>query len=114
VKIISFFDKFMAETLNVLNPKVEAVGLIDLAGMLIVKRVVDAAAVPVVGNNNIFSGLSKIAIGGLLHGKGGRLGHIATGGVVLDGVDDLAGVFMSKIGIGGGGSNQTQAVNPGL
>jgi hypothetical protein len=68
---------------------------------------------PVVGNNNLISGVAKLAIGGLMHGKGGRIGNMATGGIILDGADDLVGVAMGMFGgkIGGGGSQQ--AVNPG-
>jgi hypothetical protein len=106
----------MAELLSsVTKPSIQATGLIDLAGMLIVKRVVDAGAVPIVGNNNLMSGAAKLLIGGILHGKGGRIGNVLTGGVVLDGVDDIAGVVMQKImPSGAGGAGQQTAVNPGL
>lgn len=97
---------------SVTNPSVSGVGLIDLAGMLVVKRIVDAGAVPVVGNNNLVSGIAKLAIGGLLHGKGGRIGHIVTGGTVLDGVDDIVGVIMGKIV--GGSQNATQKPTDGF
>ncbi len=94
---------------EVLNPKVEATGIWDLLGMLIAKRVVDGVGLPVVGNNNIISGIAKLGIGAFLHGKGGRVGQIFTGGLILDGGDDLVGVglgmFGGKLGGGGGHSN---------
>jgi hypothetical protein len=98
---------------DLLNPKMQATGIVDLAGMLIVKRVVDGFAMPIVGNNNLISGVAKLAVGGLLHGKGGRIGHIATGGIILDGADDLVGVALGMFGgkFGGGGSQQV--ANPG-
>ena len=101
---------------DILKPKVQATGIIDLAGMLIVKRVVDGVALPVVGNNNIISGVAKLGIGGFLHGKGGRIGHVVTGGVILDGVDDIAGYVMGMVGgrFGGAGGSATGQVNPGL
>ncbi len=105
----------MAELLkSITSPQVQGTGLIDLAGMLIVKRVVDAVTMPYVGNNNLISGIAKTAIGGVFHGKGGRIGHIVTGGIVLDGVDDFAGVVMGKLNIGRGSAGATAAVNPGL
>ncbi len=100
---------------EILKPKVAASGIVDLAGMLIAKRVVDGVSLPYLGNNNVVAGVGKLAVGGLLHGKGGRIGHIATGGIILDGVDDLVGVAMGMFGGkmgGGGGANA--AVNPGL
>lgn len=99
---------------EILNPKVEATGIWDLAGMLIAKRVVDGVAMPVVGNNNVISGIAKLGIGAFAHGKGGRLGHVATGGIILDGTDDLVGVAMGMIGGKLGGAGGQQAVNPGL
>jgi len=105
----------MAEILkSVTNPQVSGSGLIDIAGMLVVKRLVDAVSMPYIGNNNLVSAVAKTALGGVFHGKGGRIGHIVTGGVVLDGVDDLAGVVMGKLNIGRGAAAQTAAVNPGL
>lgn len=106
------FDINMELLKSIEKPSVNAVGLFDLAGMLILKRVVDVAGVPIVGNNNIVSGVAKLAVGGLLHGKGGRIGHVVTGGIVLDGVDDLAGIVMGKIW--GGSSGTTQKSNDGF
>lgn len=99
---------------EILNPKVQATGLIDIAGMLVVKRMVDGFSMPIVGNNNLISAVAKLAIGGIAHGKGGRIGNVVTGGIVLDGVDDLAGIVMGKSGMGGAGGAQATAVNPGL
>lgn len=95
------------------KPAVHAVGLVDLAGMLVVKRVVDVASMPVVGNNNLVSGVAKLAVGGLLHGKGDRIGHVVTGGIVLDGIDDLAGVVIGKV-FGGSQNGTTQKSNDGF
>jgi hypothetical protein len=98
---------------SVAKPEVHATGLIDLGGMLLVKRIVDRAAVPVVGNNNLMSGIIKLGIGGIGHHMTtNRALHVVTGGIVLDGMDDLVGVVAGKIW-GGGGQGQTAAVNPG-
>lgn len=99
---------------EILKPKVEATGILDIVGMLAAKRVIDGFALPVVGNNNLMSAVAKLGIGAMTHGKGGRIGNIVTGGVILDGADDVASMVMARIGGNGLSGGTETAVNPGL
>ena len=98
---------------EILKPKVEATGILDIVGMLAAKRIIDGVALPVVGNNNLMSAVAKLGVGAMTYGKGGRLGKVATGGLILDGADDVASMVMARIG-GVGNGGQVAAVNPGL
>lgn len=86
---------------NILNPKVQASGLMDVALMGISKSVGERALAPVIGNGTVTSGAMKLVAGGLLQGKG-KMGNIVGSGFVIDGVEDIVNSFMG--GMGGGGS----------
>jgi hypothetical protein len=91
---------------EILNAKVASTGVLDLAGMVVVATVANNIPLPVVGSKNIVSGIAKLIVGGLMHGKGGKIGHIGTGGLILAGTTDLVNVVMAVTGLKG--INQTQ------
>ncbi|MDD5614881.1 MAG: hypothetical protein PHH85_01615 [Candidatus Methanoperedens sp.] len=91
---------------EVLNAKVENTGVLDLAGMVLVATVANNVPLPVIGSKNVISGVVKLIAGGMLHGKGGKLGKIGTGGLILGGTTDIVNVVMAMTGLKG--INQAQ------
>lgn len=86
---------------NILNPKVQASGLMDVALMGISKSVGERALAPIIGNGTLSSGAMKLVAGGLVQGRG-KMGNIVGSGFVIDGVEDIVNSFMGGMG---GGSN---------
>jgi hypothetical protein len=94
----------MAET-EILNPKVQMTGLFDLIGVGVIKQFEEKISSPVIGNGTLMSGGIKLISGAVLHGKGGRLGNIASTALLVDAGEDLAIGIMGMIG---GSSGQTR------
>jgi len=84
---------------KILEPKVEASGLVDMAMLGVSKIVTERLAAPIVGNATLKSGAVKMVAGGLISGKGGSVGKAISGGLLVDGIEDLVG---SLIGVAGG------------
>jgi hypothetical protein len=87
---------------EILNPKVEMVGLFDLIGVGVVKQFEEKLTSPVIGNGTLVSGGIKLIGGAVLHGKGGRFGNIASSALLVDAGEDLAMGIMGLIGSGTG------------
>lgn len=88
---------------NILNPKVKATGLADVALMGISKSVGERALAPIIGNGTLSSGAMKLVAGGLVQGRG-KMGNIVGSGFVIDGVEDIVNSFMGGIGGGSAGA----------
>ncbi len=90
---------------SITNPKIEASGLFDVLGMAASKTVTERLMAPYIGNATIKSGIIKLILGGILHGKAGKYGNMVAGGMVFDGSEDIAAVLVGMIG-GNVGSSQ--------
>jgi hypothetical protein len=90
---------------EILHPKIQYSGLADLVGVGVVKQFEEKLTSPIIGNGTLTSGAIKLIGGGLLHGKGGRLGNIASSAILVDAGEDLAIGLMSLLGGGLGGSS---------
>lgn len=93
---------------QILNPKIEADGLIDVVLIGASKKVTETMLTPYVGNATIRSGIVKGILGGVIHGKFGKAGKIIGSGLVIDAAEDIATVFMSGAGIASGGQPQNE------
>ncbi|MGP8323466.1 MAG: hypothetical protein ACT6FG_05690 [Methanosarcinaceae archaeon] len=82
---------------NILKPKVQASGLMDVALMGISKSVGERALAPIIGNGTLSSGAMKLVAGGLVQGSG-KMGNIVGSGFVIDGVEDIVNSFMGGMG----------------
>ena len=95
-------DKNMVKAENILTPKVEAHGFIDLVAIGAVKQIEERLTSPYIGNGTIMSGLIKGVAGGVLDGKGGKLGKYVSGAFAVDAGEDIAMALMGMVpGIGG-------------
>ena len=83
---------------QVLNPKVEMTGLFDLIGVGIVKQFEEKITSPVIGNGTLVSGGIKLIGGAVLHGKGGRLGNVASSALLVDAGEDISVGLMALAG----------------
>jgi hypothetical protein len=97
---------------EILNPKVEYTGLFDLVGVGVVKQLEESLTAPIIGNGTFISGGIKLVGGSLLHGKGGRLGNIASSALLVDAGEDIAlalmGMLSGKTAIGGGNTSKDE------
>ena len=82
---------------EILKANVSSAGVLDTVASLGVKHMVDGFAMPIVGNNNFISGIAKLAVGTIIHGKAGRVGNVVSNGMILDGADDLYLAIMSMV-----------------
>ena len=71
------------------TPKVHASGVFDVLGIALSKQITERLATPVVGNGNLKSGVSKLVTGVLGYDRAGKIGNIITGGLVIDGAEDV-------------------------
>lgn len=85
---------------KILEPKVQASGLMDVALLGVSKSVTERLLTPVIGNASYQSGAIKLIAGGLIQGKG-KVGKIAGGGLVIDAMEDIVAAVMSGGGVGG-------------
>ena len=88
---------------DVLNPKIEAHGLLDVFAIGVSKQVTERISAPYIGNGSITSALIKGVVGGIAYGKGGRKGNIVASGLIIDAAEDAAVALMGRIGQGGSG-----------
>ncbi len=89
---------------DILKPKVEASGIVDLLAIGVAKQITERLAAPVVGNGTPVSALAKGIAGGIIHGKGGKIGQYVSGGLLVDASEDAALSVLNFFGITGGGS----------
>lgn len=94
---------------DVLNPKIEAHGIVDVFAIGVSKQVTERISAPYIGNGTITSGLIKGVVGGIAYGKGGRIGNIVASGLIIDAAEDVAVALMGKIGGGSGGQRDEWA-----
>jgi len=87
---------------NILNPKIQATGLVDIGLIGVSKNVTERMLTPVIGNGTLQSGIMKLVAGGFVQGQAGKLGSAVGGGLVIDAVDDIVGSLMG--GMGGSGA----------
>ncbi len=88
---------------NILNPKVEAHGIVDVFAIGVSKQVTERLTAPYIGNGTVTSGLIKGVVGGIAYGKGGRIGNAIANGLIIDAVEDIAVSVLGKMGQGGSG-----------
>jgi hypothetical protein len=103
----------MPET-EILHPKVEMTGLFDLIGVGVVKQFEEKLTSPVIGNGTLISGGIKLIGGAVLHGKGGRLGNVASSALLVDAGEDIALGIIGMIGGAGIGGGSRTASNDGF
>jgi len=84
----------MAELLGV---KAKATGIVDFVGAGVVKSFTEPMMAQFVGDGNIVSGTVKGVAAGLITGKGGRLGNIATLAMGVDAGEDIAQGLMNML-----------------
>lgn len=91
---------------DILNPKIEAHGIVDVFAIGVSKQVTERIIAPYAGNATITSGIIKGVVGGIAYGKGGRIGNIIASGLIIDAAEDVAVALLGKVGQSSGGSNQ--------
>lgn len=83
---------------DILKPKVQASGLMDVAMLGLSKSATERILTPIIGNATISSGAMKLFAGGVIQGRG-KIGQAVGGGLVIDGVEDLVtAVLGGKMG----------------
>lgn len=85
--------------MEILKPKVQESGLVDVFAMGISKSVTEAALAPIIGNGTVKSGIIKLVGGSVLHGRNKYMNYVA-GGLVVDGVEDVVKALVMPV-IGG-------------
>lgn len=93
--------------MEILKPKIEASGLVDVLAMGISKQVTERMLTPFIGNASIKSAVIKGIGGGLLYGKMGRMGNVIASGLVIDAAEDAGVVLLSMFGDAGIGGSQS-------
>jgi hypothetical protein len=91
--------------MEILKPKIEYSGLVDLVAVGVMKQFEEKLTSPYIGNGTLMSGGIKLFGGAMLHGKMGRIGNVASSALLVDAGEDLAMGLMSMLGgagIGGG------------
>lgn len=92
---------------KVTEPKIQASGFMDVLALGIAKTTTERILTPVIGNASVKSGIMKMAGGAVLSGKGGMAGKAISGGLVVDGIEDLVtSVLGGKMGSSGGNSSE--------
>ncbi|MCK9520830.1 MAG: hypothetical protein M0R74_17675 [Dehalococcoidia bacterium] len=70
-------------------PKATKGDMIDVAGMAVVKTVVEAMSAPYLGDGSLRSGAMKVGAGYAIDKFiGGRYARLLAGGLIFDGVED--------------------------
>ena len=86
----------------ILKPKVNASGLTDVVFLGVSKHVTERLMTPIVGNGTLQSGLTKGVLGGVVGSMGfGKIGTAISGGMIVDGIEDIIFALMG----GGAESN---------
>jgi hypothetical protein len=91
---------------EVLKPKVEASGWLDLLLIGVAKKFEQSFTAPYVGQGNIIAAGAKGIVGGLIQPHG-RIGNVVGGAFLVDAGDDAATFAMGMLGIGSGGGAGT-------
>lgn len=101
-------------------PEASPGGMIDVAGMVAVKTVIEAISAPYMGNDSLkAAGIKLVAAMAIDKFVGGKYGRILAGGMVFDGAEDaLAATGLADLasGIGtklGGGAETATADTEG-
>jgi len=99
-------------------PKATQGDMLDVAGMAVIKAVVESMSAPYLGNGSLKSGAMKVGAGYALDKfVGGRYARLLAGGLVFDGVEDglmssgimdMAGSFGGKMGGMGRGVSEAE------
>lgn len=88
--------------MNILKPKVKASGFFDLIAIGAAKNLEERFTSPIIGNGTLTSGIIKGIIGGVIDGKGGKIGTIISGAFGVDAGEDIAVALMGMAGTGTG------------
>jgi len=96
--------------MKILQPKVEASGFFDLIAIGVVKNFEERLTQPYIGNGTLMSGAIKGVIGGIIDGKGGKLGKYVSGALGVDAGEDLAIGLLGMAGgaVGGAGAARNE------
>lgn len=89
----------MVKAENILAPKVEAHGFVDLIAIGAIKQIEEQLTAPIIGNGTLVSGLIKGVIGGIIDGKGGKIGHYISGAFGVDAGEDIAITLLQMAGL---------------
>lgn len=90
---------------KILEPKVEASGLMDVVALGVAKSATERLSAPIIGNASVKSGVIKLAAGGVIGGKGGKVGKAISGGFIVDGIEDVVSAILGNNGAGAGTSD---------
>lgn len=83
---------------KILQPKIQATGLMDSFELAVMKTVFERATMPVIGNGTMTSGAMKLVAGGVLPSViSGKHGGLASSAFIVDGVEDLAHSLLGGI-----------------
>lgn len=88
---------------KLMTPKVEASGFVDLIAIGAAKHLEERFTQPIIGNGTIVSGLIKGVVGGIIDGKGGKIGKYISGAFAVDAGEDIAVSLLGMVGMNGGG-----------
>ena len=91
---------------KILEPKVEASGLLDVVALGLAKSTTERLSAPRIGNATIKSGVIKLVAGGIIGGRGGKLGKAVSGGFIVDGIEDTITAILGNSGVGSGTSDE--------
>lgn len=87
---------------KILEPKVEASGLLDVVALGLAKTTTERLSAPIIGNATVKSGAIKLVAGGVIGGKGGKIGKAVSGGLIVDGIEDMVSAILGNNGVGSG------------
>ena len=90
---------------KILEPKVEASGLMDVVALGVAKSATERLSAPIIGNASVKSGVIKLIAGGVIGGKFGRLGKAVSGGFIVDGIEDVVSSVLGNNNAGSGSSD---------
>ena len=90
---------------KILEPKVEASGLMDVIALGVAKSTTERLTAPIIGNATIKSGAIKLIAGGAIGGKGGKVGKAISGGLIVDGIEDVVSSILGNNNAGSGSSD---------
>ncbi len=88
---------------KILEPKVEISGTVDMLITGVAKQILEKLAKPIVGDATPVSAVAKGIVGGVIHGKGGKLGQYASNALLIDAGEDGAVSVMNFLGLSASG-----------
>jgi hypothetical protein len=91
---------------KLLEPKVQATGLLDSFELGILKTLAERTATPIIGNSTLKSGAIKMVAGGVLTGlsKNKHIGLLSSA-LIIDAVEDMAHTL---VGMAMGGNKEAE------